>query len=73
MLGSASTSRRTVGPGAAGIYIDVEDVDAHDRRAKAAGAEIVMELRDTDYGSREYSARDLDGHLWAFGTYLPGK
>ena len=58
---------------ALGIYVYVEDVDAHYRRAKAAGAEIVRDLQDTDYGSREYSARDLDGHLWSFGTYHPHK
>lgn len=58
---------------AQGIYVYVADVDAHYRRAKAAGAEIVMDLRDTDYGSREYSVRDPEGHLWSFGTYNPGK
>src|SRR5204862_7272648 len=55
-----------------GVYVYVEDVDAHYARAKAAGAEIVMELEDTDYGSRGYSVRDLEGHLWSFGTYRPG-
>ncbi len=54
-----------------GVYIYVVDVDAHYQRAKAAGAEIVRELNDTDYGSREYTARDLEGHLWSFGTYRP--
>ena len=57
---------------AQGVYVYVEDVDAHYRRAKAAGAEIVEELRDTPYGSREYSVRDSEGHLWGFGTYRPG-
>lgn len=56
-----------------GLYIHVEDVDTHYRRAKAAGAEIVRELRDTDYGSREYSCRDPEGNLWSFGSYLPGE
>ena len=54
-----------------GVYVYVETVDAHYERAKAAGSEIVLELKDTDYGSREYSARDLEGHLWSFGTYYP--
>ena len=36
-----------------------------------AGAEIVRELADTDYGSREYSARDPEGNHWSFGTYQP--
>jgi uncharacterized glyoxalase superfamily protein PhnB len=53
------------------IYATVDDPDAHYQRAKAAGAEIVRELTDTDYGSREYSARDLDGNLWSFGSYDP--
>ena len=52
-------------------YLYVADIDAHFARARAAGAEIVIELKDTDYGSREYSAQDLEGHLWHFGTYLP--
>jgi uncharacterized glyoxalase superfamily protein PhnB len=54
-----------------GIYAVVDDVDAHHDRAKAAGAEIVRDLTDQDYGSREYSARDLEGNLWSFGTYDP--
>jgi uncharacterized glyoxalase superfamily protein PhnB len=53
------------------IYLYVADIDAHFEKAKGAGAEIVFALKDTDYGSREYSARDPEGHLWHFGTYLP--
>ena len=52
-----------------GIYVSLSDIDAHHDRAAAAGAEIARSLRDEDYGSRDYSARDLDGHLWGFGTY----
>jgi uncharacterized glyoxalase superfamily protein PhnB len=52
-------------------YIWVADIDAHFARSRAAGTEIVIELKDTDYGSREYSARDPEGHLWHFGTYSP--
>jgi PhnB protein len=54
------------------VYVYVEDVDAHYERVRAAGAEITRPLADTGYGSREYGARDLDGHCWYFGTYLPG-
>jgi uncharacterized glyoxalase superfamily protein PhnB len=54
-----------------GIYVAIEDPDAHHERARAAGAEIVRELTDQDYGSREYSARDLEGNRWSFGTYDP--
>ncbi|MFD5397144.1 VOC family protein [Streptomyces sp. NPDC127097] len=38
-------------------------------RARAAGAEIIEELSDTDYGSREFGVRDPEGNLWSFGTY----
>lgn len=55
------------------IYVVVEDADAHCERARAAGAEIVRELEDTEYGSRDYAAQDPEGNLWNFGTYAPGE
>lgn len=64
--------RRQSGFAGPGIYVCVQDIDAHYTRAEAAGAEIVRDLFDTDYGSRDYSARDLEGYLWHFGTYVPG-
>ncbi len=39
--------------------------------ARAAGAEIVMDIEDADYGGRGYSCRDLEGHVWSFGTHDP--
>jgi uncharacterized glyoxalase superfamily protein PhnB len=53
------------------IYVVVPDPDGHYIRAKASGAQIVRDLADQPYGSREYSARDLEGNLWSFGTYDP--
>ncbi len=53
------------------IYIVVEDSDALFARATAAGAEVVRPLSDTDYGSRDFSVRDPEGHIWNFGTYHP--
>ena len=52
-------------------YVVVDDPDAHYQRAKAAGASIIRELEDQDYGSRDYSARDPEGNIWSFGTYDP--
>ncbi|MEE3922477.1 hypothetical protein V2I01_41670 [Micromonospora sp. BRA006-A] len=41
--------------------------------AVAAGAEIIRELKDEDFGtSRGYAARDLEGNVWIIGTYQPG-
>jgi uncharacterized glyoxalase superfamily protein PhnB len=53
------------------MYLSTDDVDALHERAVAAGAEIVRPLQDTDYGSREFSARDPEGNHWSFGTYAP--
>jgi uncharacterized glyoxalase superfamily protein PhnB len=53
------------------LYVAVADVDAHHDRARSAGADIVRELTDTDYGSREYACRDVEGYVWSFGTYRP--
>jgi len=52
-------------------YVVVSDADAIYARAKAAGAEIVIEIKDEDYGGRDFSCRDLEGHLWNIGTYDP--
>ena len=52
-------------------YVIVKDVDAHYARAKAAGAVVVMDIKDEDYGGRGYSCRDPEGHLWNFGSYDP--
>jgi uncharacterized glyoxalase superfamily protein PhnB len=55
------------------VYVALDDPDAHHERALAAGAEIIMELTDQAYGSREYAARDPEGNVWCFGTYRPGR
>ncbi len=52
-------------------YIILEDADKLYSRAVAAGAEIVMDIKDEDHGGRGYSCRDPEGHLWNFGTYDP--
>ncbi len=53
------------------IYVVVDDPDRHRAVAGDAGANVVRELEDMDYGSREYSVRDPEGNLWSFGTYDP--
>ena len=58
-----------LGYGTQNLTVFVEDVDAHYARAKEAGARIVEELRETEYGERQYGAEDLDGHLWLFSRH----
>jgi len=52
-------------------YTIVEDCDAHYARAKAAGAQITVDIHDEGHGSRGYACRDVEGHLWYFGSYNP--
>lgn len=52
-------------------YFVVKDVAAHYARAKAAGAEIVLDIETRANGGLGYSCRDPEGHIWNFGTYNP--
>ena len=60
-----------VGGSTVGLYLIVDDVDAHAERARAAGAEIFLGPNAKDYGGRGYSARDPEGNAWSFGDYDP--
>jgi uncharacterized glyoxalase superfamily protein PhnB len=62
---------RELGAVSQGVYVIVDEIAAHYERARAAGAEILRELKDTDYGSQEFMARDPEGNIWSFGTYRP--
>lgn len=83
MLGSVDNAsefgRRMVQPDELGLRetqcpcVIVADADAHYAQARAAGAVIVDDIRDQDYGGRGYSCRDPEGHLWWFGSYDPWK
>jgi uncharacterized glyoxalase superfamily protein PhnB len=55
-----------------GIYLVVDDVDDHYERSVAAGAEVVFEPEDTEWGTRRYRVLDPEGYEWSFGSYRPG-
>lgn len=70
MLGSVREGATSASsPGEFGAYVVTGDPDGVYRRAKAAGAQITAELHETDYGSRDFAARDPEGNRWSFGTY----
>lgn len=77
MVGSAREDAygKMVGhPGSNGgksLYVAVDDADAACARARAAGATILQEPTDRDYGSREFICADPEGNVWSFGTYWP--
>ena len=62
---------RDVGANTQAAYVVIEGIDEHCRRAVDAGADIVYEIADQEYGGRLYSAIDPEGHLWNFGSYDP--
>jgi MerR family transcriptional regulator, thiopeptide resistance regulator len=59
---------RARGSAGGGIVVHVTDVDDHHQRVRAAGAEVLSEPSDQDYGQREYGVRDPEGHLWWIAT-----
>ncbi|MFI1012113.1 VOC family protein [Streptomyces sp. NPDC020965] len=75
MLGSKMTGgdfdTLMAGAGPTGVFVHVDDVDAHHDRASAYGVDIVAPPSDKEYGARDYLARDLEGNVWSFGNYIP--
>ena len=72
MLGSAGRDHSefsTQPIGGSSLYVVTDDPQAVHDRAVDAGAEIIREMRDEDYGSTGFSLRDPEGNLWSFGTY----
>jgi uncharacterized glyoxalase superfamily protein PhnB len=53
------------------VYLQVEDADRVCERARDAGAVILQEPSDTEFGSRGFLCRDREGHVWNVGTYDP--
>jgi len=53
------------------LYVVVADAEAMYRRALEAGASMVIDIRDEDYGGQGFTCRDPEGHVWSFGTYDP--
>ena len=73
MLNSARPGRASpaqVGHDTQSLTVFVNDVDAHFEKAKAAGAKIVEDLHETEYGERQYGVEDLEGHHWLFSRHV---
>jgi uncharacterized glyoxalase superfamily protein PhnB len=65
--GRESAFAHNVGRGR--VYVVTDHPDEVHARAVAAGAVVVQDLRDEDYGSRGFIVEDPEGNLWSFGTY----
>jgi uncharacterized glyoxalase superfamily protein PhnB len=55
--------------GRQGLYVYVDDVQAHFERARASGADITSEPRR--FGDLAYTARDPEGQEWTFAQAQP--
>ena len=53
-----------------GVLVYVDDLDAHFRQAKQAGATILSEPEDTEHGIRHYRVEDVEGHRWMFAERI---
>lgn len=49
-----------------GVYVRVDDIDAHYANAVEAGAVVIRPLEEASHGERLYTAEDLEGHRWMF-------
>src|SRR4051794_6545692 len=66
------SSPRDTGSNTQSLYIYAEDIDGLYHRAKSAGAEVLREPENPEYGGRVFGVRDPEGHTWYFGSYRPG-
>lgn len=72
ILAEVRPDTRTPTPGSAAhsVLVRVTDAQSHFERSRDAGARILMEPTDFDYGERQYGAEDPFGHRWTFSETL---
>jgi uncharacterized glyoxalase superfamily protein PhnB len=71
MFGSQRPDAAVTNVGGAAAYLVTDDPDAVFGRAVDAGATVVREMVDQDYGGRGGSVEDPEGNHWSFGDYQP--
>lgn len=71
VFGGIQSTPRKLGGTTQSPYLVVADADTVYAKASSMGAQIVIEIKDEDYGGRGFSCRDPEGHVWNIGTYDP--
>jgi uncharacterized glyoxalase superfamily protein PhnB len=81
MLGSASNGGpqgdsfalpETIGRKVTSVmYLVVKDCAPMWERVKAENAEVVMELKEMEYGGKAFTVKDPEGYVWSVGEYDP--
>ncbi|MBT2738414.1 VOC family protein [Bacillus sp. ISL-7] len=64
------TSPSKLGLQTQSLMVFVNNVDEHYRNSISSGARILEEIFNTEYGERQYSAQDLEGHVWTFSEHV---
>jgi uncharacterized glyoxalase superfamily protein PhnB len=72
IIGDVRGDRRSPRPGEIthSVMVRVDDAAAHCETARAEGARIVAELKDFEFGERQYTAEDPAGHVWTFSETI---
>jgi uncharacterized glyoxalase superfamily protein PhnB len=71
MLGSEREDPYSGRSGTGFTYVAVDEIDALYERARSKDADVLRDIHETDYGSRDFAVRDPEGNVWSFGTYRP--
>lgn len=71
--GSGQRSPAQLGYATQSLTVFVDNVDQHYARAKVAGANILEEPHETEYGEYQYAAEDLDGPHWLFSRHAKNR
>jgi uncharacterized glyoxalase superfamily protein PhnB len=61
---------RRVGHATQSLYVNFKGVDKLFARAKKAGAKVLEEPLNTEYGHRRFGVEDPEGHQWYFAEPL---
>ena len=64
---------KRLGQATQSLYVTVTNIDRHFERARKAGAKVLEQPADTEYGQRRYGVEDPEGHQWYFGQELKTK
>lgn len=62
-------SPRSIPAASSGLFVYVDDVDAHHARVRSHGTRSDSEPKDMPYGQRDYGVTDPEGRLW-FGKFI---
>jgi uncharacterized glyoxalase superfamily protein PhnB len=68
--GSGYRNPKRLGQTTQSLYVNVTSIDQHFQRARKAGAAVIEEPADMEYGDRRYGATDPEGHEWYFAQRI---